>query len=608
MLLGKESTAMQEERMAKQTELAQPAPETPKKPNLFRRIWNSKARKWVIIALILVAGGGIAVKKFQNNVPQAAAVQTAFQTAQAERRDITKSLSSSGTLQPADSYTVSTLISAEILSDTFEEGDLVEKGQLLYTLDSSDATSNQTQAQNNYAQAQNNYAQTQNSYTQAQNSYDQAVKSKYPTADMSGSVSEVYVSNGDTVNAGTQLLKIVGDNNIYVDLQFTYADSSKFYVGQPATLFINGFAGTTSGTVVAVSDGASVSSTGMVMTAVRVKATNPGLVTTDYTATAVIGDYTSYGNAAIKISESTIVTAETSGKVADMNWMTGDTISSGDRICTITGDSIDNQIENAKISVENAKTSIKNAETNIDNAKASLSNAQDKLDDYKVTAPISGTVVTKTAKAGDKIEGGSTGTLCTIYDLSYLEMTMSIDELDISEVEVGQTVSITADAVEGKTYTGVVTKVSVAGNTTNGITTYPVTVRIDETDGLRPGMNVDAEIVIENRTDALAIPASAVNRGNTVLVTADSPSAANGEANADGYVSVSVETGISDDSYIEILSGLQEGDTVAYIQASSSSGDSFMMGGPGMGGGMGGDMGGGPGGGGPGGGGPGGGF
>ena len=165
---------------------------------------------------------------------------------------------------------------------------------------------------------------------------------------------------------------------------------------------------------------------------------------------------------------------------------------------------------------------------------------------------------------------------------------MSIDELDISSVEVGQEVQITADAVEGQTYTGVVTEVSVAGTTSGGITTYPVTVRIDETDGLLPGMNVDAEIVISSADDVLAIPSAAVNRGDTVLITADSPSAANAldQEAPEGYVYVSVETGVSDDSYIEITSGLQEGDTVAYIQtASSSSSDSGMMMG-GMAGGM----------------------
>ncbi len=362
----------------------------------------------------------------------------------------------------------------------------MEEGQLLYTIDSSNAASSQTQAQN--------------SYSQAQTSYEQAVKAKYYQADLSGTVSEVYVNEGDSVSAGTQLLKIVADENIYIDFYFTYADSGDFYIGQTATVFIDGFAGTLTGTVAAVSSSSAAVSTGVPLTTVRVRLANPGLVTSDYTASAVIGSYSSYGQVSIKVGASSVITAEASGKVAGFNWLVGDTISSGDRICTITGDSVDNQIESARISVSNASTS--------------LENARDNLEDYSVTAPISGTVVTKNAKAGDNIEGGSGSTLCVIYDLSYLEMTMSIDELDISSVEVGQEVRITADAVEGKTYTGVVTEVSVAGTTTSGgITTYPVTVRIDETDGLLPGMNVDAEIILYSAEDVLAIPSGAVNRG-----------------------------------------------------------------------------------------------
>ena len=152
-------------------------------------------------------------------------------------------------------------------------------------------------------------------------------------------------------------------------------------------------------------------------------------------------------------------------------------------------------------------------------------------------------------------------------------MTLNIDELDISEVAVGQEVQITADAAEGQVYTGVVTNVSIAGTTSGGITTYPVTIRIDETDGLRPGMNVDAEILLDSAQGVLAVPSAAVNRGDTVLITADSPSAVNAvnQEAPEGYVYVSVEPGISDESYTEIISGLQEGDTVAYLQTSSSS-------------------------------------
>lgn len=540
-----------------------------------RRKWSGikGKKKWITLVLaVAVAAGGFGWSRLRT--PEVSAAEISYMEEQVQRRSITNSLSSSGTLEPANSYTVNTLVSAEVLSDTFEEGDLVEEGQLLYTLDASDASSSQTQAKN--------------SYSQAKSSYDQAVSAKYPQADLSGTVSEVYVRNGDNVSAGTEILKIVGDNNLYIDFLFAYADSGDFYEGQTATIFIDGLAGTLTGTVTAVSQGEMVSDNGMMLTTVRVKAANPGLVTSSYTASASIGNYVSYGESPIQISESSVITAEASGKISGLNFLAGDSISAGDRICTITGDNVDNQIENARINLENAQSNVQTA--------------ADKLEDYQITAPISGTVVTKTAKAGDKVEGGSSGTLCTIYDLSYLEMTMNIDELDIGSVAVGQTVEITADAVEGKTYTGTVTRVSVAGTTAGGITTYPVTVRIDETDGLLPGMNVDAQIVLDQAEDVLAIPSGAVNRGDTVLITADSPSAANAldQEAPEGYVYVSVETGVSDDSYIEILSGLQEGDTVAYIPTSSGGGMAMMMGAMPMGGGGGTVMvSGGPGGGGP---------
>ena len=510
-------------------------------PDVLRRL--KKHLKWLIPVLLAVCiGVGFL---FRLPAGQQAAASATYQTAATETRDITKSLTGSGTLEPADSYTVNTLVSGEVLSDTFEEGDQVEEGQLLYTLDSSNASSSQTQAQNSYSQAQSNY--------------QQAVNAKYPSADMGGTVSEVYVKNGESVSAGTELVRIVGDNNIYMTFLFPYDSPSDFYVGQTATIYIVIFDGTTSGTVTAVSSSSITTNTGLQAVSVQVKAPNPGLVTEDYTAVASIGSYTSYGQTAINLSSSSVITAEVSGKISGLNWLPGDAISSGERICTITGSTADNQVESARISLSNASTS--------------LENAQDSLDDYTITAPISGTVVTKNAKAGDNIEGGSDSTLCVIYDMSYLEMTLNIDELDISEVAVGQEVQITADAAEGQVYTGVVTNVSIAGTTSGGITTYPVTIRIDETDGLRPGMNVDAEILLDSAQGVLAVPSAAVNRGDTVLITADSPSAANAldQEAPEGYVYVSVEPGISDESYTEIISGLQEGDTVAYLQTSSSS-------------------------------------
>ena len=538
---------------------------------LKKLLSGKKGRRWIVLCVLAVAviGGGTAF--LSRTRAKAAKAETTYTTASVEKRSITNALTGSGTLQPADSYTVTTLVSGEVLSDTFEEGDIVEKDQLLYTIDSSDVSTTETQAQTNYTQA---------------------LKAKYPTADISGTVSEVYVSNGDAVSAGTELCRISASNDLTIDFQFSYAKDGDFYVGQPAKIYLNGYAGYIDGTVAQVGGSSMANATGMKMTTVRVKAANPGLVSGDCTASAVVGNYTSYGQTTVKVGTGSTITASASGKVSGLTLMPGDSVSSGQRICTITGDSVDNQLQNAK---------------------ASLENAQDRLDDYMVTSPITGTVVEKTVKAGDNVGTGSNSnnTRCIIYDLTYLEMTLNIDELDIDNVEVGQTVNVTSDAKEGQTFTGVVTKVSVVGTTSGGTTTYPVTVRIDDTDGLRPGMNVDAEIVLSSADGVLAIPSLAVNRGDTVLVTSDSPSAANAleQEAPEGYAYVQVTTGVSDDSYIEITSGLQEGDTVAYLRTASSGSDMMMSGMPGgdMGGGMPGGGGGMPSGG-PGGGGPGGGF
>ena len=150
-----------------------------------------------------------------------------------------------------------------------------------------------------------------------------------------------------------------------------------------------------------------------------------------------------------------------------------------------------------------------------------------------------------------------------------------------------------------------VTSISKAGTTTGGTTTYPVTIRIDEMGDLLPGMNATAEIVTESADNVLSVPNAAITRGNYVLVTKDSPSAANADDSMtapDGYVYVKVETGVSDDDYIAITSGLTAEDTVAYDSSYSTTtlaGDmQLVMGGGDMGGGPGGAPGdGGPGGG-----------
>ena len=556
-----------------------------------------RRRGWVkkVIALVLVcaiAGGG-AWYFLGSGDNSAAAADTTYTTAAVERRTITSTITGSGTLEAADSYSVTTLLEGTILTANFEEGDQVEKDTVLYTIDSTDAENSLEQSQISVSQAQRNY-----------NSALESLDDLTVIADVAGRVYSLDVEVGDEVNAGEQVATIRNSDVMELTVSFPADDAQGFYVGQSATVTLDSTFETLTGTVSEVAANTTVSTGNMIVREVTIQVTNPGGISTTQTASATVNGVGSSSSGTFSYEDESTVVADVSGTVSSIAVSEGDWVSEGQTLLVMTSDDLDEQVQSASDSLRNAEISYENQ--------------TDQLDDYTITSPIQGTIVDKNYNAGETTEANEV--LCTIYDLSYLTMTLSVDELDISDIEVGQTVTIVADAVEDQTYEGVVTKVSVAGTSSGSATTYPVTIRIDETDGLLPGMSVDATIELGSAEDVLAIPASALNRGDTVLVTADSPSAANavtgqteetaeapassaapeGESEEQQYVSVPVTTGITDGDYIEITSGLQEGDVVAYIPTSSSSdsGLGMMMGGMPSGGGMGGGM---PGGGGPGG-------
>lgn len=544
-----------------------------KKPGKKRR-W----KKFAVAGVALVVAAGVGWQMLSPGQSSAASA-TSYTTAEVTRMDVSSSITGSGTLEAADSYSVTTLIEGSILTADFEEGDEVEEGTVLYTIDSSDAS--------------NSLEQAEISLNQAQRSYNNQLESQEDliiTAPVSGQVYSIDVEVGDDVAAGETVATIRDSQTMSLEVSFPADDASSFYVGQSATVTLDSTFETLTGTISKISGTDTVLTGNVIVRTVTIDVSNPGGLSTEQTASAAVGTATSTASGTFTYKEEETVTAQVSGEVSSIRVSEGDQVSSGQTLIVLTSDDLDDSLQSASESLRNAEISLENQYEN--------------LDDYTITSPIKGTIADKNYNAGETTEANQV--LCTIYDLSYLTMTLSVDELDIASIEVGQSVSIVADAVEDTTYTGTVTKVSVAGTSSGSATTYPVTIRIDETDGLLPGMSVDATIELASAEDVLAIPSAALNRGDTVLVTADSPSAANGtlveSTTEDGedYYSVEVTTGVSGDDYIEIVSGLQEGDTVAYIPTSSSSSEMGMMGGMpgGMGGGMpggGGGMGGGPG-------------
>ena len=467
-----------------------------------------------------------------------------YLVAQATRQDLTLSVTGTATLKPADSYNVTTLISGEIENAPFELGDLVNKGDLLFALNSSDA--------------QNNVDRAEISVAQAKMAYQQAKEALNPVASISGTIQELYVHNGDSVNAGAQIAKITSSMDLSIDFLFPYASPTDFYAGQAATVYIGNYDAPVSGTVDSVSNSTSITSNGLSAVSVRVKLANPGAVSDSFTASARIGNYASYGQTPINLGGATIVYAGASGTIQGLNKLAGSTVKQGETLCTVES--------------EGARDQIKNAKLNLENAQLAASMAADSLDDYNITSQITGTVIEKNFKAGDKVEGMNSGSLAVVYDMSYLKLEMAVDELDISKVEAGQSVTITADAVEGQTFTGVVDNVSINGTTAGGATSYPVTILIKDYGDLKPGMNVSATIEGDRVPNALCIPVDAVNRGNTVTVPG--PGAMNADNTAVADVSKletrEVTLGKSDGDFIEVTGGLEEGDTVLIPNQSSN--------------------------------------
>ncbi len=542
-----------------------------------------KKRKWpkrLVILAVVVALAWLGVHWFLGRGHRNAAMDSSYMEAPVERRDIVSRLSYSGTLEPADSYTVTSLVSGEILGADFEEGDIVAKDDVLYTIDDSDAATGVERAENSLSQAERSYSQVQRSLGDLN-----------VTAPAGGQLVELSVELGDDVTAGQTVAVIRDSASMTIKLPFPADEAASFYVGQPAQVTADGSFETLNGTVTAVSASDSVLSGNRIVRVVTIEVQNPGAVTSSTMATAVVGGSACAESAAFTYKEEKNVAASVSGTVSALPVAEGAVVSKGQLLVSLSSDSLNDQLASAGDQIRDAQIS--------------LENQRNSLDNYIIQSPIEGTVIDKTYKQGDKIsEGGKQ--LCTIFDLSYLSFTMYVDELDIKQVAVGQKVQITADAVAGQTFEGQITKVSINGTTSNGATTYPVTVRIDEMGDLLPGMNVDASVVIDEARDVLAVPVEAVDRAGQVLVkVSDVPDGAEAENEPEsgglpaGYAYQQVELGLSDDSYVEIVSGLSEGDQVAYQQTSSMGGmfASFAMSGGGPEGGPPPEGGGGPGGG-----------
>ncbi len=483
-----------------------------------------------------------------------------MQTAMVAQGNIVRTIEGSGVIEAGEQYTIRSLVTGEVLSDTFSEGDIVEKDALLYVIDSTTMDYNIEKAKSGVASARL--------------AYDEALETQanlQVTAPIAGVITDLSVHNGETLSAGKSVGTVTNASRMLLTLPFLKTDAQGISPGDVATVIPESAPSQTiSGTVKSISTGTFTSSIGALVSSVEIWVENPGALLADTMASATVGSYACHAPGSFSYEATESILLKAGGIVRNLAVQMGDRVEKGQLLFTLESDSTARSTERSRLSYSDSLRS--------------LENTYDQLEDYQIKAPISGTVIQKSVKAGDKLENGSgsnASSMAVIADLSTLTFEMAVDELDIADIAAGQEVRITADAVPGKTFTGYVETVSIMGTTANGVTTYPVTVVLDgkENAALLPGMNVSATIVIAEKTNILVIPTAAVRRGNMVLVKGegrkDQTEASQLEA-PKGYCYVRIETGITDGQHIEVLSGLLEGDELL-VPASVGSENSAMQ-------------------------------
>ena len=202
-----------------------------------------------------------------------------------------------------------------------------------------------------------------------------------------------------------------------------------------------------------------------------------------------------------------------------------------------------------------------------------------------VTAGCAGTV--KEIPGGTDSEGVESSAFSICPDQT-MTISVSIDESDILSLSVGQTVDVSVSSMGDETYDGTITAIDKTGTSSNGVTQYAATVQLDKAEGMLAGMSASASITIESVDNALIIPLDALRQTSSTAYVYTSYDESTGELGG----MVEVQTGISNSSYVEIVSGLSEGDTVYYQEKRSSGFGGFSMpGGFGSGSGFGGSSG-----------------
>lgn len=196
-------------------------------------------------------------------------------------------------------------------------------------------------------------------------------------------------------------------------------------------------------------------------------------------------------------------------------------------------------------------------------AQAAVYAAQEILDRVELVAPFAGTVTDVNASTGDLVSAGDAA--FRIDDLANLYIDLMVSEIDLPALDVSQPATLEFDAIADRVYEGEVTEIGMIGTNSQGVVNYPVTVRLaNPDDAIRPGMTASVTIITDQVDDVLLVPNKAIRTSNgqqTVTVLFEGQ-----------QITVPVSVGLTSDNMSQVTSNqLLEGDVVVVYGSSSSS-------------------------------------
>ena len=529
------------------------APE--KKPNPLRGIWKSpKKRKRLIMILVLaVVAGGLIWGMVKLLAPNEGDSQ--ILTDMVTVGSITSTVEGSGTANAKQSESITITTAGTVVDVYVNEGDVVEAGTPLFSIDSP------------AAQDLVNKARTEVEVREKElNNLYEAADNLTVTAEFAGKLMgiENEYEVGQEIGSDVTIAQLVDDHVMRLEQYYSYAYENDIYVGQKVTVSIPAVMESREGRVVEVNKVSRISDEGSKLFQAVIELDNPGVLTKDMLASAVISsngqEIYPYEQGKLEYNRTVDVKTKVSGEIQWVDMMNFLDVSAGQSLMRISGD--DNQ------------TAIFNAEEALRTAKESLTEAEENLANLNAVAPIAGTVIGLAISPGQEITEKMA--VINISDTSVIEVTAKVDERNIAYIKQGMYVDIDQ---WGTQFSGTVDKVNLSPEMNNGVATYTATILVDNPEGqMYTGASVTYSLVASQSDNCLVLPIQCVKyipdaeTGETLSVVflqtdqrPDNAVDVDGSTvgvPAEGFYAVPVETGISDKNNVEIISGLNEGDVV----------------------------------------------